>query len=199
MISISVIWILAVSTYIPYSYIQTKNKISLEAKAISQIISKTHNYARNWLDNKFILSDSTEEVKNVKTAVYIPEWKWWVVTIYGFEFDAKNNPTGTWTGDEYIELKEEFEIESKKIDKQISIGEISDWNWNLDNIVIVFDAITWKEKLFTKDDLTDTLISIWDIKNFEVKVWVGEDFDNISLAEKLIYFWETNVIDIIKE
>lgn len=182
-IAMTIIAILMVSTYIPYSFVQTKNNISLATKDVSQIISTSHNLARNWLNNEL---DNREE--NIKTAVYIPEWASDKVLVYWFKHDVENA---------HLSLTDDLIIRELVIGKWISIWEINSWWIPLDNLVIVFDSITWESRLYEKSP-SHSLIATWaETANF--KLWKGSDWSNLQLAKKLRFYTHTNVVDITKD
>ena len=197
-IAFSIMALLVVSTYIPYSYIQLENKISISSQSVSSMISKAHSYAINGLDNYVDVLGWEKINKNVQTALYLEKTGTdWIsnIIIYSYEYDTKVDSSDS--SQPIIKLLPENILESKLIESKVFLDWIEDDNLiEYDNIVILFDAITWESSIYTKGS-DDKLILVWG-KYFTLKVW-RENWDwDIVLGKNIKFYTDTNVVDITK-
>lgn len=197
-IAISIMALLVVSTYIPYSYINLENKISISSKSVSSMISKAHNYARNGLDNYVDVLGWERVNKNVQTALYLEKNNLEGISniiIYSYEYDTKVDSADS--SQPIIELLPENILESKLIESNVFVDWIEDDTLReYDNMVILFDAISWESSIYTKGS-DNKLILVWG-KYFTLKVW-RENWDwDIVLGKNIKFYTDTNVVDITK-
>ncbi len=171
---ITIIGIVSVVSYAPYNYYKNKVKLKNSASKITQILYESRNKAINW---------SVWEYWNVSVGVYFDSnWlKKWEANVFSYPY---NYATGSIS---YIENTDIKKIKTLILDNGVQFDEI-EW---LDNLLFVFDAITWKVHYYS-----------W---NWWVRSIISEDEININISYKwatsrnlkkeISYFTYTNVID----
>lgn len=172
-ISITIFFILVMMTYLPYNFFMNKQKVRNTTKEISQSLYEARNMAINWLSN-----DSNKSVW-----IYFDNTKENLIQFFSYPH------TFTWS-DIKNQLTTDIEL--------IKSYKLIEWMWikninGKDNWLFFFDAITWKWKYYTfnnmwiKEDFTWNEIEI----NFSYKnasIWS-------SLSWKIKYFINTNIVD----
>ncbi|MDP2090088.1 MAG: prepilin-type N-terminal cleavage/methylation domain-containing protein [Candidatus Gracilibacteria bacterium] len=174
MISITIIGILSVITYSPYSYYQNKASLKVTAREVSQLLYESRNMAIN---------GAIANNGNVAIGVYFDTSEIANTQIKVFSFPHnidKLNITNTQGGD--IRL-----IKTLKLQKGILIDKIEDKQ----NILFFFDSITGKLSYYnwhmlTRQNFEDDIVSI----NFSFK---GSSSPNLN--KTINYYTNTNIID----
>lgn len=174
MISITIVVILTMATYAPYNYYQNKAKLKVTTREISQLLSEGRNMAMNWSVWEFwnstigVYFDSTELEKNT-------------IKLFSYPHDINEID---------ISNIEEGDIRLSKILKLQWGVEIDSISWK-ENMLFLFDAITWDIRYYTwnwirKEKIDEDVVKI----DFSYKNVTSE-----NLKRRISYFTSTNIID----
>lgn len=174
MISITIVVVLTMATYAPYSYYQNKTKLKVTTREISQLIYEWRNMAMNWSVGEtwnsmiWIYFDSKEAEKNS-------------IKLFSYPFDIEK------INIDRIEKEDIKFIKSLVLQKGVEIDSI----WGKDNLLFTFDAISWKSSYYTwidniKKDFEKDVVNI----NFSFKNSTSE-----NLKRTIKYYTSTNIID----
>lgn len=174
MITITIIVILTMVSYAPYSYYQNKAKLKVTTREVSQLLYEARNMAVNW-------------------AI----WNNWNVSIWVY-FDTniyENNKIKVFSYPHninnlditYIEWWNVKLLKTLILKKWVQVDNI----WGKTNLLFVFDSITWDLKYYNWLQWLRTAVNedIIDI-NFSFK---GSSSENLNKTIK--YFTSTNIID----
>lgn len=173
-ISITIIVLLTMSTYIPYSYYQNKAKLKITSREITQALYEARNMAINW---------SINNIWNVSIWVYFDTSISSLneIKIYSYTFDIETNQISIieWWN---VEL-----IKTIKLQNWIQLENIT----SKDNVLFYFESITWKLISYTwnswiKTPILDNVMPI----TFSYK-WSTSP----NLRKTINYFTNTNIID----
>jgi len=174
MIAIVIMVILTMTAYAPYNYYQNKAKLKVTAREISQLLYESRNMAVNW---------SVSWSWNLSIWVYFDnsELENNKIKVLSYPYDIDNiNFT-------YIESEEAKLIKTLTLKKWIQIDDL-DWK---NNLLFVFDAISWDIKYYTWTGLTrNTLVEDEIPISFSYK-WSSSP----NLSKTINYFSKTNIID----
>lgn len=168
-IAITIFFIFVVWTYVNYAYYQNIAQVKLTLKDISQNLAIARNMSINWIQSGGI---------NQSVWVY-------------FEKNGKNmkyflyNYTGAILSISWNSYKE---VEFKP---NITITNIKAWIQNLDNVLILFDSITWKTSFYNY--FTDSFIEN-DSNILEIDISF-KNATNFPLKRTLKYFKNTSITD----
>lgn len=175
MISITIVVILTMVTYAPYNYYQNKAKLKVATREISQVLYEWRNMAINW---------SVQDTWNVSIWVYFDNSVTEKNKIKVFSYPYNINKLDL----SYIEWPDVKLIKTLELKKGI---EINDIQWN-DNLLFVFDAITWNLTYYNWNGWLRNTIENEDIMsiNFSYKNSTSE-----NLRRTIKYFTSTNIID----
>lgn len=134
MVVITIISILSIATYVPYSFYQNKEKLRTWAKEIAQSIVEARNLAINWLSN----SNS-----NVSIGLYFDKNLKNKLEFFSYPFDYVGPLKTTEDTEAWIKL-----LKTREIPAWISINNV-EWH---ENFYIVYDAISWNAKYFYENN-----------------------------------------------
>lgn len=174
MVTITIVGILSVMTYSPYSYFQNKASLKTTAREVSQLLYESRNMAINWaIANNWNVSiwvyfDINSSINNqIK------------VFSYPHDMDKMNIINSEWWD---IRL-----IKTLSLKKWILMDKIEDKQ----NVLFFFDSITWKLsyynwKSWVRNTFDDNIISI----NFSFN-WSSSP----NLNKTINYYTNTNIID----
>lgn len=167
MISITILMILVVMSFVPYSYYNNISKVKLASKDISQSISEARNLAINWLDKSWV---------NQSIAIYFDLNDKNKIKYYSFNYNS-------WITS--LAFNNSSFLKEKVLPEWVEITSLS---WNTDK-VIYFNSIYWSWVILEKSNLS-TLNS--DSLNIKVSYkWSL----NPKLNKNIIYYKKTNSID----
>lgn len=174
MISITILVILTIWTYVPYNYYENKAKLKVSARNISQLLYETKNMAENWI----VSSDSNVSVWVFFDTNILNNNK---IKVFSYPYDIENNKIS------YIEWWSIKLIKTLQLKKWM---QIDDLEWK-NNLLVVFDSITWKINYYNwewgvRKKIEDDILSI----NISYK---GSSSDN--LKKTINYFTKTNITD----
>lgn len=172
-ISITIIWILFLLSYAPYSFYQKKASLKVTSREISQILSEARNMAINWaVTNTWNISiwvyfDSSSNFSNNNIKIFS----------YPHNIDKININKEAWWN---IHL-----IKTLQLKKWIIIDNII----SKDNLLFFFESITWKLTYYT-----------WEWMN---KIELEQDKIDITFSYKwstnlnktIEYFTNTNIME----
>lgn len=173
-VTITIIIILSLMTYLPYSHYQNKAKLKLASREISQSFYEAKNMAISWIKdiswNKSVWLYLTKDVSSNNRITFF---------IYPHDIDELliNN----------IESSEVKILKTKFIQESININNL---NW-YDNLLFFFDSISWKSKVYT-------FTSSWREEVVLDKINIDFSYKNASsstLNKQIIYNKNTNIID----
>lgn len=172
MIVVTILWIIATFSYIPYNFYQNKIKLNLSSNIFSQTFYEAKNLAISWIVGEdsnssiWLYVSKEEDFKNK-------------LTFYKIPFDTEVNSINNLNDYFYREIF---------LQKNIFIDEL----WWKENLLFYYSSIDWDLSIYEKslDSLADyTLPETIDIT---LSYWES-DLDN--LKKELIYFVDTNIID----
>jgi len=174
MVSITIIVILTLVSYAPYSYYQNKASLKITAREVSQFLYEARNMAVNWA----VWND-----KNVSIGVYFevtPTHNTYV-KLFSYPYDVSDiNITNMEWG--HVKL-----LKTLNLQKWILIDNLE---WKSD-MLFLFDSITWKLKYYTWESSVKTLYEDKKLSiNFSFK-WS----DSPNLNKTINYYTDTNIID----
>ncbi len=174
LVVITIIWLITLMTYIPYSHYQNKAKLKIATREISQSFYNAKNMARSWLKNNS---------SNVSIWFYITKngSQNNILTFFSYphnidEINISNQ--ASWN----IEIIKETELQDG-----VSITYLDDY----ENLLFYYDSISGDSKIYTfiwwnkevvKDDILDIKLSY---KNAQTK----------SLTSEVRFITGTNIID----
>lgn len=169
LIAITIFLIFVVLTYVNYAYYQNISQVKLTLKDISQNLSIARNMAINWIQNWGL---------NQSVWIYIEKesnnLKYFLYNYTGSVLDV------SWEPYKKVNLK-----------PNIKIADIKLWWDYTDNILILFESITWKTD-FYKYDWTNFSLFGEKIVEFDVSF---KNAVNFPLKRSLKYFKNTNITD----
>ena len=174
MVAITIVVILTMSIYAPYSYYQNKAKLKVTAREISQLLYDTRNMAVNW---------SIWELWNVSIWVYfdtniLNKSK---IKVFSYPHDIDNS---NFT---YIEWWDVKLINTLILKQGIQIESIG----NNDNLLFLFDSISWDIKYYNWLSWSRNTVESDEIPiHFSYKWSTSENLNKI-----INYFTKTNIID----
>lgn len=173
-ISITIVVILTMMTFAPYSYYQNKTKLKVTTREISQIILDWKNMAMNW---------AVWELWNVSIWVYFDTSasEKWSVKVFSYPYDIdsldiSNIPDGD------IKL-----LKTLNLQKWVEIDEVT---WK-ENMIFFFDAISWDLSCYSWNGSTRTKIEE-DIMTIDFSY---KNATSNNLKRTIKYFTSTNIID----
>lgn len=179
-IAITIVVILSVVTYVPYSHYQNKAKLKLASREISQGFYEARNMASSWLKDVvwnrsiwFYLD--TMDPNNDKLTFFSYPHDIEEINIINFELSN-------------VEI-----IKEMKLQKWIKINNLKwSWGWTeYNNLLFYFDSITWESKIYNfngsfKDLIIDDKIDI---------IFSFKNSNSPTLKSTLVYFSKTNIVD----
>lgn len=174
MVAITIVGILSVVSYSPYSYYQNKASLKDTAREVSQLLYESRNMAINWaIGNQWNVSiwvyfDKSSTLNNQIKVFSFP-----------YNMDKMNILNSEWWD---IRL-----LKTLTLNKWILIDKIEDKS----NLLFFFDSITWKLSYYnwadgTRNSIDDDIVSI----NFSFK-WSTSP----NLNKTINYYTSTNIID----
>lgn len=174
MVAITIIGILSIMSYSPYSYYQNKASLKVTAREVSQLLYESRNMAINWaIWNQWNVSiwvyfDTSSTLNNQIKVFSFPH-----------DMDKLNILNSEWWD---IRL-----LKTLTLKKWILIDKIEDKK----NLLFFFDSITWELSYYnwiswTRNNVTDDIVSI----NFSFK-WSTSP----NLNKTINYYTNTNIID----
>lgn len=180
MLSVWLIFAIVVSAFIPYSFKQSKARVKITTKILTETITEARNLAVNGLDYNF--DTSTPERNNTSVWVLLEKGNDNPLKIFLYKPES-TNVKGEEVTNEVALYKE------KLIQKDTGLSTINA-NWEKDNLLIYFEAITGEVKIYDKDgtELTDA----WNEIKFNISYKASTE---TSLNKDITYFPLTNVID----
>jgi len=175
MIAITIVVILTMVTYAPYNYYQNKARLKVTTREISQILYEWRNMAVNW---------AVGTDWNVSIWVYFNTntLEKGEVKIFSYPYDIENNDI------EYTEWEKTKLLKTLKLQKAIEINSIEGY----DNMLFVFDAITWKLTYHTWENWNRITINDKDTVSVEFSY---KNSTSENLRRSIKYFTSTNIID----
>lgn len=174
LVAITIIIILSLMTYIPYSHYQNKAKLKLASREISQSFYEAKNMAISWIKdinwNKSVWLYLNKDISSNNKIVFF---------IYPHDLDELliNN----------IESSQVQILKTKLIQDSININSL-DW---YDNLLFFFEAITWKSNVYTFTS-SGRLEVVLDKINIEFSY---KNTTSPTLSKQIIYHKNTNIID----
>lgn len=173
-ISITIIVILTMVSYAPYNYYQNKAKLKVTTREVSQLLYESRNMAVNWV---------VWTLWNMSIWVYFDTSVSWnnQIKVFSYPHDIIHLDIT------YLEWWDVKLIKTLVLKKWIQIDDIE----SMDNLLFVFDAITWDLKYYnwiwwSRNIIVENNISI----NFSYK---GSSSPNLNRT--INYFTNTNIID----
>ncbi|MDD3793756.1 MAG: prepilin-type N-terminal cleavage/methylation domain-containing protein [Candidatus Gracilibacteria bacterium] len=174
LVSITIIIILSLMTYLPYSHYQNKAKLKLASREISQSFYEAKNMAISGIkdisSNKSVGLYLTTEAGNSNKLIFF---------VYPYDIDELliNN----------VESSQVNILKTKLIQDGININNLNGY----DNLLFFFDSITGKSKVYT---FTSSGKSEVDLD----KIIISFSYKNAissTLNKQIIYYKNTNIID----
>ncbi len=173
-VSITIIGILSMMTYAPYSYYQNKASLKVTTREVSQLLYEAKSMAINWAiwadwNVSIWVYFDTSESANTQIKVFS----------YPHNMEKMNILNTEWWD---IRL-----IKTLTLKKWILMDKIEDKQ----NILFFFDSITWNISYYnwlswTRNNFNDDIVSI----NFSFK-WSSSP----NLNKTINYYTNTNIID----
>lgn len=164
-ISITIISLLVMSTYIPYSMQSKKWEMKIISKTLVQNIVRWWEYARNWLAIKNWWGS-----KNASIWVYLNMDK---VDLLSFDFRWENEDDATYF--DRIDTSSSLSIVDSLDLNEIEIKEICSGWICFDRWLILFESIYWNTSLHRVNDIWETTLLTWDdmkiVINFKNTIW----------------------------
>lgn len=188
MIVISIMWILLLFSYAPYTLYQNKAKLRLATREVSQTFSEGRNLAVSWFkpsgktkNHSVILEFSSLDWENSKINYYFSENP----LIYDKVNDKSN------LKDAINEAKDEKKIKSKVIQDWIKFRKFEiEESLNIEEKIFVsFDAALWVVNIFDKD---------WGIINtpsLKIHMSFKNADENWILYRTITYIPKTNIVN----
>lgn len=174
LVASTIVVLLTLMTYVPYSHYQNKAKIKIASREISQSFYESKNMATWWITsnntNKSVWLYITTDLLTSNTIKFLS---------YPYdieEININNNVSGS------TEL-----IKEKKLQDWVSIVDL----WPYNNLLFFYESITWESKVYTFDSGTKTQVTD-DILDITISY---RNSSSDSLKSKLNYYTKTNIID----
>lgn len=176
MVAITIIWILSLAVYAPYSQYQTKARVNETAKSIAKSLSEARNFAINGVDY----------------------WSWnlsiWLyldkdsekITFFSYPFSY------TWS---QITNSESWEIKKiKEIDllQNIKVNSLS-WSTSYNNWLFFFEAISGKWKYLSFSPNSEITTNENWIISINISLWWATSW---IFTKTVDYYTKTNVVNI---
>lgn len=181
LVSITILFLLMMMVYAPYSFYEKKARLKLASSEISQSFYEAKNMAVSWIKE---IKNDTENYESENKAVWLylttQEWKNGKLVFYSYPYDVENDNIVLWN--------EENIIKTNPLQEWIKINNLSNY-WNL---LFFFHSISWDLDIFTFNSENEK-IEILDEK-IEIK-FSYMNATTSSLQKKLIYFRNTNIVD----
>ncbi len=174
-VSITILFIIVWTVYIPYSHYQNKLLLKQWTKEISQNIIEARNMSINWVNSlswnlSIWLYLNSEDLNNEYIKYYS----------YPHFF--------TWSQIKVNETSDIKLIKSKSLPYGVTINKI---NWK-SKYLFYFDSITWEGKYIYWDSLWNKNIFTWSLINIEVSF---KNSSSQSLQKIINYYTKSNIID----
>lgn len=169
---ITIVSILMLMSYAPYSFYNKKAQLKISAKQVSKILYETRNLAIHWLSSwtwnvsVWVYFDSSDINKNSMK-----------IFTYPIDYTSSQIIIDSWNPD--IKILRELNLQ-----KYVEIDSI----WWQSNWLFFFEAITWKWEF----SYFDTSKHIFSLKEIPIKISYA---DNNLLKKEIIYVTETNIVD----
>ncbi len=183
MVASSIIVIITLLTYIPYSHYQNKAKIKISSREISQSFYEIKNMATWWLKYDDGNPSSIFNGINTSVALYITteDTNSNIIRFFAYPHDIQeSNITNNVNSTTSL-------IKQKKLQDWVSFIDL----WWYDNLLFFYESITWDSKIYTfnwwsKSEATDDI--------YDITISYKKSSSN-SLKSELKYYSETNIID----
>jgi prepilin-type N-terminal cleavage/methylation domain-containing protein len=175
MVSISILTILTMASYAPYSYFQNKSKLKIATREISQVLYEWRNMAVNW---------SVQDSWNVSIWVYFDSR------------DTEKNKVKIFSYPHDIGILDINRVEwwSIKLLKTLVLKngvEIDNIGWR-DNLLFFYDSITWNLTYYNWGGWLRNTVSGEDIISINISY---KNSTSENLKRNIKYFTSTNIID----
>lgn len=174
MVTILIIIILSLMTYLPYGHYQNKAKLKLASREITQSFYDAKSMAISWIKdiswNKSVWLYFSKDILNNDKIIFF---------IYPYDIEEIFITNTIWPNSEILRTKI----------LQDSI-KINDLNW-YDNLLFFFDSISWSSKVYT-------FTTSWKQEVILDKININFSYKNTSspaLSKQIIYHKNTNIID----
>ncbi len=174
MIAIVIMVVLTMMSYAPYNYYQSKAKLKMSSREVSQLLYESRNMAVSW---------AVWNWKNISVWVYfdssLEEKTKIKVFSYPYDVSFLNLLNIEWWDTELLK--------THILKNGIQLDDIS----GKENMLFVFDAISWNVKYYTWESWNKTEVISDNIYiNMSYK-WST----STTLKKTLSYFTSTNIID----
>ena len=177
MIAITIMVILTMAAYAPYSYYQNKAKLKVTTREVSQLLYESRNMAINWA----VWNDW-----NISIWVYFDANEKDKVKIFSYPYDIDSLDIS------YIQSTDIKLLKTLILRKWIQIDNVD----SKQNLLFVFDAITWDISYYTWVWANRTTIDLNNSDNDIINIWFSYKWSSSPNLNKTInYFTNTNIID----
>ncbi len=174
LVASTIVVLLTLMTYVPYSHYQNKAKIKIASREISQSFYESKNMATWWItsnnSNKSVWLYITTDPLTSNTINFFS---------YPYDIEEINITNSVWW---FTEL-----IKEKKLQDWVSIVDL----WTYDNLLFFYESITWKSKIYTFNSWNKIEV-IDDILEITISY---KNSSSDSLKSRLNYYTNTNIID----
>ncbi len=173
-VAISIVMILMMMTFAPYSYFQNKAKLKLSAREISQSFYEARNMAVSWIKdinwNKSIwIYMTTNQPDNNK------------IIFFSYPYNIDENSINN------IELWDTKILKIKLLQDGIKINDL----WGSNSVLFFYNSIYWESKIYSFDTIPKTEITLDEISI----IFSFKNATTANLRKELIYFKGTNIVD----
>lgn len=177
LIVITIIALLMMVVFVPYSHSQKKAKLRLAWREIAQVFYDAKNMAVSWIKEQIDEETDLNSAVGLYMSTYDSENT--KVSFYTFPFDIEK---------EYINISNEYLYKEYMLQEWIRINYLS---W-FKSLLFFFDSIEWNVEIlsFENNNLT------WYVDNIKIEIMLSYlNSDSASLQKWLTYFRNTNLID----
>lgn len=192
LISITIFATLVVTSYIPYSYHQSKSKVKIWSKTISQVITESRALSISGLERFSENSSWTDELRNVSVWAFFKKWEG-DISILSYPHDINDANLRAFP-------YEDYDISDEKTLRMPIKVEVSEVNWKeswvdktSENILVIFKAIKGIPQFYIEDTAW-VLTEVTPDNDLEIIIWINSK-NTWVMSAKITFNKNTGLID----